>query len=74
MHTAVIEKHPERFALLENTARQVFDDPAYRQAYAKTGAPVETSQYGDREQCNRYVKGMLELAEEYRPLLTARKK
>ncbi len=30
IHTEVIEKHPERFALLERTARQVFDQPAYK--------------------------------------------
>ena len=73
LHTEVIEKHPERFALLEKTARQVFEHPAYRAAYAKTGAPVETLQYGDRELCMRYARGMRELAEEYRGLLTAKK-
>ena len=74
VHTEVIEKFPERFALLEKTAKQVFDNPAYKQAYAKTGAPIETIQYGDRELCTRYARGMIELANEYRPLLTARGK
>src|SRR3990170_6820981 len=74
MHTEVIEKFPERFALLEKTASQVFDNPKYREAYAKTGAPVETIQYGDRKLCNEYAKGMIELANEYRPLLSAKKK
>ena len=64
----------ERFALLERTARQVFDDPKYAEAYAKTGAPIETSQYGNRELCNQYSKNMIALAEEYRELLTATKK
>jgi tripartite-type tricarboxylate transporter receptor subunit TctC len=73
IHTEAIEKFPERFALLEKTAKQVFDNPKYKEEYAKTGAPVETIQYGDRELCNRYVKGMIELANEYRPLLTAKK-
>src|SRR5918995_7252226 len=71
IHTEAIEKFPERFALLEKTAKQVFDNPKYKEEYAKTGAPVETIQYGDRELCNRYVKGMIELANEYRALLTA---
>ena len=74
IHTEVISKNPQRFALLEKTSRQVFDNPGYREEYAKTGAPVETIQYGDRETCNRYVKAMLELAEEYRGLLTDKKK
>jgi tripartite-type tricarboxylate transporter receptor subunit TctC len=74
IHTEAMEKFPDRFALLEKTARQVFANPAYKEAYAKTGAPVETIQYGDREVCNRYVKGMLELTSEYRSLLSAKKK
>ena len=73
VHTEVIEKFPDRYALLERTARQVFDNPAYRTEYAKTGAPVETIQYGDRQTCNRYVQAMIELANEYRELLTAKK-
>ena len=73
IHSEVIDKFPDRFALLDKTARQVFDNPKYKEEYAKTGAPVETIQYGDREVCSRYVKGMIELANEYRPLLTAKK-
>ncbi len=72
IHTEVIEKYPDRFALLEKTARQVFDNPGYKEAYAKTGAPVETIQYGDRALCNRYARGMIELTEEYRTLLSAK--
>jgi tripartite-type tricarboxylate transporter receptor subunit TctC len=73
VHTAVIEKYPERFKVLESTARQVFDNPKYRQEYAKTGVPPETIQFGDRKACNDYVKGMLALTNEYRSLLTAKK-
>jgi tripartite-type tricarboxylate transporter receptor subunit TctC len=74
IHSEVIDKFPERFALLEKTARQVFDMPKYREEYAKTGAPVETIQYGDRATCTRYASSMVELANEYRDLLTAKKK
>jgi len=74
IHTEAVEKFPDRFALLEKTSKQVFDNPEYKKAYAKTGAPVETIQYGDRELCTRYARGMVELANEYRPLLTAKKK
>jgi tripartite-type tricarboxylate transporter receptor subunit TctC len=73
IHAEVIEKFPDRFALLEKTARQVFDNPKYREEYAKTGAPVETIQFGDRALCTRYAQGMVELANEYRALLTAKK-
>jgi tripartite-type tricarboxylate transporter receptor subunit TctC len=74
IHSAVIEKFPERFALLEKTARQVFEMPKYREEYAKTGAPVETIQYGDRKTCAQYANAMIELANEYQGLLTAKKK
>ena len=73
VHTEVIEKFPDRFALLEKTARAVFDNPKYREEYAKTGVPIETIQYGDRKTCTQYANGMVELANEYRELLTAKK-
>jgi tripartite-type tricarboxylate transporter receptor subunit TctC len=73
VHTEVIEKYPDRFKILERTSRQVFDNPKYREEYAKTGVPLETIQFGDRKVCNDYVKGMLALTNEYRSLLTAKK-
>jgi tripartite-type tricarboxylate transporter receptor subunit TctC len=74
IHTQAIEKFPDRFALLEKTSKQVAEDPRFREAFAKTGAPPEALEYGDRETCNRYVKGMIELTNEYRSLLTAKGK
>jgi tripartite-type tricarboxylate transporter receptor subunit TctC len=74
IHSEAIDKFPERFALLEKTARQVFDNPKYREEYAKTGAPIETIQYGDRKTCTQYANSMVDLANEYRELLTAKKK
>jgi tripartite-type tricarboxylate transporter receptor subunit TctC len=72
IHTDVIDKFPDRFALLERTAKQVFDTPAYKEAYVKTGAPLESIQYGDRGVCTRYATRMIELANEYRSLLSAK--
>jgi tripartite-type tricarboxylate transporter receptor subunit TctC len=72
IHTEAINKYPDRFALLEKTSRQVFDMPEYKEAYKKTGAPVETIQYGDRALCTKYAESMIELANEYRSLLTAK--
>jgi tripartite-type tricarboxylate transporter receptor subunit TctC len=73
VHTEVIEKYPDRFKLLESTARQVFDNPKYKEEYAKTGAPIETIQYGDRALCTKYANDMIALANEYRDLLTAKR-
>lgn len=72
IHSEAIDKYPDRFALLEKTSRQVFDNPAYKEAYKKTGAPVETIQYGDRALCTKYAQSMVALANEYRDLLTAK--
>ena len=73
IHTDFIEKQPAQFALLEKTARQVFDNPKYREEYAKTGAPVETIEFGDRALCTKYSNDMVALANEYRDLLSARR-
>jgi tripartite-type tricarboxylate transporter receptor subunit TctC len=74
IHTEAIDKFPDRFALLEKTSKQVFDNPAYKEAWAKTGSPVEGIEYGDRATCTKYAEGMVELANEYRSLLTAKEK
>ena len=74
IHTEAISKYPDRFALLEKTSKQVVADPAFREAFAKTGAPVEAIQYGDHAACTKYAKGMVELANEYRSLLSAKGK
>jgi tripartite-type tricarboxylate transporter receptor subunit TctC len=74
VHTEFIEKRPKDFALLEKTAKAVFDNPKYKEEYAKTGAPVETIQFGDRALCTQYANHMIELANEYRELLSAKKK
>lgn len=72
IHAEVIDKFPDRFRRLGETARKVFDDPAYKTAYEKTGAPFEAIQYGDRETCTKYALAMIDLANEYRALLTAK--
>jgi tripartite-type tricarboxylate transporter receptor subunit TctC len=74
VHAEVIDKMPDRVAVLEKTSKAVFDNPAYKAAYAKTGAPIETIQYGDRALCTRYANHMVDLANEYRSLLSAKRK
>jgi tripartite-type tricarboxylate transporter receptor subunit TctC len=74
VHTDFIEKSPDKFALLEKTARQVFDDPKYKEEFKKTGAPLEGIAYGDRKVCTEYANHMIELTKEYRGLLSAKKK
>lgn len=74
IHAEAIDKFPDRYELLVKTSKAVFGNPKYKEEYAKTGAPVETIQYGDRDVCKRYAQSMIELANEYRSLLSAKKK
>lgn len=70
IHTKAIEDHPDRFEKLAATAKQAFDDPAWREAAAEAGQPLEILKYGDLDACTNYVKGMIEVSEKYKSLLT----
>lgn len=72
IHTEVISKYPDRFKLLNETAPKVFNVPEFRAEYEKTGAPLESVQYGDRDVCTKYALAMVDLAKEYRSLLTGK--
>jgi tripartite-type tricarboxylate transporter receptor subunit TctC len=73
IHTAAIDKYPDRYQKLTATAKQVFDDPEYKTLYEKTGAPFESIEYQDRESCTKYSLAMIELAKKYKAVLTAKK-
>ncbi|MGQ0677921.1 MAG: tripartite tricarboxylate transporter substrate-binding protein, partial [Rhodospirillales bacterium] len=73
VHTQAAAKFPDAFKRLNETARQVSADPAYKEVFVKTTGPWEAVAYGDREVCTKYALGMIELAERYRALLTAKK-
>lgn len=70
----VIEKHADRFKLLEDTLKQTFADPAFKEAIKKAKVPWEQIEYGDRGQCAAYVKQITEIGERFKPLLTGEKK
>lgn len=71
--TSAIEKYPERYELLQQTARKVFDDPDYKAAIEKTGAPWELIHYGGPQDCKQYVESIMEIGREYKELLTGKK-
>ena len=73
IHARVLDRFPDRFARLSETAPKVFDDPAFRDAYVKTGSPLETIRHGDRAVCTEYALAMIELAKRYAQQLTARR-
>ena len=67
-----IEKYPDRYKLLHDTLLKVFDDPAYKDAINKTGAPWELISYGGPEECAEYAKAMTDIGKEYKDLLTGK--
>jgi tripartite-type tricarboxylate transporter receptor subunit TctC len=73
IHTKAIERYPDRFKLLEETAAKVFDDAAFKAALERAGQPMETVKFGDRALCTEYAMAMIELANRYRPQLSAQR-
>ena len=73
IHTRAIERFPERFRMLEETAKKVFDDADFRAALQRAGQPLETVRFGDRALCTEYAQGMIELANRYRQQLSAQR-
>ena len=67
--TAAVEKYPDRFKILQDTAKQVFADPEFKEAIEKTKAPWELIQYGDRKDCAEYAESIMAIGEQYKDLL-----
>jgi len=73
IHTEFANKNPAAFKLLEETSKKVMEDPAFLEAAKKNGESIELLKYGDRKLCTEYALAMIELANEYRPVLTAKR-
>jgi tripartite-type tricarboxylate transporter receptor subunit TctC len=73
IHTRAIERFPDRYRRLEETARPVFNDADFRSAYERTGAPIETIRFTDRAALTAYALSMIELADRFRAQLSAQR-
>lgn len=74
VHADWAAKNPADMKKLEETAAKVVADPGFAAAFTKTGAPAEVLQYGDRKSCTEYALSMVDLANRYRSVLTAKRK
>ncbi len=74
IHSEAAAKYPDRFQKLNQTAKEVFADPAFKDLYEKTAGDWRQAAYGDRAACTEYTEAMIELGNRYRELLTAKKK
>ncbi len=72
VHTEWANANPKQFELLEKTAKEAHAAPAFREAWVKSGNPVEALVWGDRKTCHDYAEGMVKLAQQYEQQLTAR--
>lgn len=70
--TAAIDKYPDRYKLFNDTIKEVFKDPAYKEAVIKTGAAWEYIHYGDADACAKYVANITRIGEEFKDLLTGK--
>jgi len=73
IHTKAVETYPDRVKKLTDTFQQVFSDPDYKVVAEKAGTPWEFIQFGDAASCQKSAAEFIELAERFRPLLTASK-
>ncbi len=70
VHAAAIAEHPERIEILKETMRQVLADPEYIAAVEASGVPAAFIDPGDEEAAMQEAAETLELAIQYRELLT----
>lgn len=68
--TAAVDKYPDRYAKLLETAKLVFADPAYKVAVAESKAPWELVSPGYAAECKAYVENITAVGIEYKDLLT----
>lgn len=72
IHKAAVDKYPDRFATIEETFKQVFDDPAFKKAYLKAKGNWEYVNYGGIKECAAFKASMLELGKKYKSYLTGK--
>jgi tripartite-type tricarboxylate transporter receptor subunit TctC len=73
VHTAWADKNPKEFELLQRTAKEAHESKVFRDAWVKTGAPIEALVWGDRKACTEYAEGMVKLAQRFEQQLTAKR-
>jgi len=72
IHRAAVEAHPDRFKVLQDTFKKVFDDPDYKAGVLKLKGNWEYINYGGVDDCAEYVKNIMEIGARFKPLLTGK--
>ncbi len=73
IHTKAIEKHPDRFKIINDSFKQIFADPEFKTAIEKAKGVWDYISYGGPEDCAKYAADIAGLGERFKPLLTGKK-
>jgi tripartite-type tricarboxylate transporter receptor subunit TctC len=73
IHAKAAEKYPERYKALNDSIRNVFKDPEYKEVVLKLKGEWEYINYGGEAACKKYVKDIIEIGNQYKSFLTGKK-
>jgi hypothetical protein len=73
IHTEWADANAQHFEMLQKTAEDAHKSEVFRDAFEKSGAPLEALRYGDRKVCTDYAVSMVDLARRYEKVLSAQK-
>jgi tripartite-type tricarboxylate transporter receptor subunit TctC len=69
MHTAFIEKYPDRLAKLMDALRKAFADPDLPKGVQAAGLPIENFNLWDNQRCAEYIKEFQPVVDEYKDIM-----
>lgn len=72
VHADWAAANPENFALLKDTAAQVFGIPTFEADIRKTTQPWEVIRYLDQDGCMAYAENILAVAQKFKAQITAK--
>lgn len=73
IQTKAIKEYPERYEILKKTAKEAFNDPAYRTAVEKGKNRWEFNEFADEAECTESAKEVIVLAKKYKDMISATK-
>ena len=72
IHVKAMEKFPDRFKLLQQTAEKVFKDPAFPEELKRAAQDPELIAPGGIQECQEYSKQIADIGERYKALMTGK--
>lgn len=73
IQTKATKDHPDRYKILQDTFRQVFDDPEFKTAILKARGVWEYINHGGPDECAKYAVDIAKVGARFKPLLTGKK-